>query len=182
MSDIILTLNDPFCCCDILTMKAGDYTPTKAYTPMFVRHDAIRIPFEDMDIHEIARRVESFVRHNRFCMLNYVENGQNQSVFLMENGMLYKSHLIVHQDMTDMMKIHVEVYLSNSSKEYLVEINRMTSANDLYKYLYRGLKSCVLTGIVEDQTIYEQEMTNRTLRDSAVRRLSDSVSSGMNEL
>lgn len=185
MNDIILTLNAPHPQNEEdrpLYMKGGEYTPSKAYTPMFVRHDAIRIPFEDMDIRAIARRVEQFVHHNRGSILNYVEPGQNKSIFLMENGMLYKNHLIVHQDMTNMMKIHVEVYLSNSSRDYLVEINRMSGSNGLYKYMYRGLESCILTGIVDQITIHEHDLNSRTLRDAAVRKMSDSVSSGMDEM
>jgi hypothetical protein len=159
------------------TCLGGDYTPSKARTPIYVQPNSMKIPFGTMDIHEIARRVDAFVQHNRGSLLNYVDPGYTKSVYLMENGMLYKNHLILHHNMNSMVFVHIEVFLSQSSQEYIVEINRTRGTNDIYKYFYNGIKQAILTGTIEPKTVLEQEMEETGF----MKRVASSMSSYLSQ-
>jgi len=147
----ILKLQPPlFCSADKAEIiRPGDYTPSKAKTPIYAAIDPLlKIPIENIDIYEIARRIQTFVQHNNECIINYTESTKNKSTYLMENGMLYKTHLILHDNMNSMTLIHIEVFMSRTSQEYMVEIIRMRGSNKLYGYFYRGIRNAILTGEV----------------------------------
>jgi hypothetical protein len=115
---------------------------------------ALEIPMEQMDLLEIVKRIQMFVNYNSDNLVKYVDYGQNQSEYLMENEMLYKTHLILHHEMNQMAFVHVEIFLSHSKQAYLVEIRRMRGRNPAYGYFYRGLKECIRTGELDTTAIY----------------------------
>jgi hypothetical protein len=148
----------------------GDYTPSKAQTPLFMdAYDfALKIPMEQMDLFEIIRRIQLFVNYNSDNLVKYVDFGQNQSEYFMENKMLYKIHLILHYEMNQMAFVHVEICLSHSKQVYLVEIRRMRGRNPAYGYFYRGLKECIRTGELDTSTIYDQVELERQMLERAM--------------
>lgn len=154
----------------------GDYTPSKATTPMCIRPGLVRVPFDAMDIREIAKRIDAFIGVNRQNIVNYVESGKQKSVYLMEEKMLYKNHIILHSNMNSMLFVHIEVFVSNASQEYMVEISKIGGTNDLYKYFYRGLKKAILTGEIDPKPIEHQEMEETGF----MKRVASSMSSSGN--
>lgn len=156
----ILKLQPPlFCSADKAeTIKPGDYTPSKANTPIYAVIDPLlKIPIENIDIYEIARRIQAFVQFNGDSIIHYVEPAKNKSTYLMENGMLYKTHIILHDNLNSMTFVNVEVFMSRTSREYMVEIVRMRGSNNLYGHFYRGIRNAILTGDVGTKTIVGQK-------------------------
>jgi hypothetical protein len=151
-------------------LHIGDYTPSKAQTPLFMgAYDfALEIPMEQMDLSEVIRRIQLFVAYNRYSLVKYVEFDKNQSEYLMENEMLYKTHLILHHEMNQMTFVHVEIFLSHSKQAYLVEIRRMKGRNPAYGYFYRGLKECIRTGELDTSTICELVEVERQMLERAM--------------
>jgi uncharacterized protein YciU (UPF0263 family) len=138
-------------------LSKGEYTPSKARTPVAVDtyQFALTLSMDKIDLLEIIRRIQQFVNHNHLNLVKYVEYGKNQSEYVMQKEMLYKTHLILHDEMDKMTFIHIEVFLSHSKNAYLVEIKRMRGRNPAYGYFYRGLRDCIRTGELDPVTIYE---------------------------
>lgn len=120
------------------------FTVDDARTPVCLLPRTIAVPMNRASLPDLASKIERYISLNSEFIFNYVEPGENQSVYYQEHHILYKSNLILYDNRSSIIRVAVEIFARKSTQEYLVEIRRLQGAAAIYRPFYQSLTRFLL--------------------------------------